>query len=135
MHTNAMQYTETLTIRPECQQCPNLARLADVHAQLDEARLELSHAIMSGEITQALFTGLLQDGYSVEEAEQFLAEKAAAIHTENMAALDEIEAQQAAVTSVSEKMIADCRPEGAFEVPGHVQEHICMSALLAVTLE
>lgn len=129
-----MKYAELLTIPPKCATCPHLAMLAGVYEIADQAREELSLGIMDGEVNSGLFGMLLDEGMSIEEAEQFMVQNAEAIHAENMAALTDMDEKQEALVGVGEKLIADCRPEGAFILSHEPVEALCMSTLMAAVI-
>lgn len=125
-----MKYREIVKIRPECEGCPWLESCANQHDMAEDAKVELSEAVMDGQVTQGLFAMLIEEGYSIEEAEAFIAEKAGDVHTLNVEALEDLDAHQETMISVGGKLMKSCE-SGVYIDSDDPQLVVCMSGLAA----
>lgn len=126
-----MKYHEVVTIRPECAECPWLTTLAGVYDIAQTTKDELSLEIIDGNVNQGLFALLLSEGYGVEEAEAFMAERADEIAALNIEALEELDENQATMVSLGEKLMNTCEPSGVYVDADDPQLKVCRSALAA----
>ena len=130
-----MSYTESVTVRRECAECPRLQTFAELHATTLKTSEELSELMMSGDMSDVLLDSLIEDGYTTEEAEQWLVDNADEILNFNIAELERFDEIKDTMVSLGRKMIAMCRPEGVFVVHVEPEVTICMSMLPASVLD
>ena len=74
---------------------------------------------------------LLSEGYSIEEAEAFMAERADEIKALNIEALEELDENQETMVSLGEKLMNTCEPSGVYIDADDPQLKVCRSAIAA----
>lgn len=127
-----MKYREVVTIPSQCATCPWLDALASRHDMAEEVKDELSVAIMNGEVNQGLFGLLLEEGFSIEEAEKHMADQAEQIHALNIEALEDLDDDQEVTISAGRKLLDSCGPEGAYVDADDSELVVCRSALAGI---
>lgn len=130
-----MKYHEVVTIRPKCAECPWLTMLASAYDIAETTKEELSLEIIDGNINRGLFDLLLSEGYGIDEAEAFLAERADEIKALNIEALEELDEYQVRTVSISGKLMDSCEPSGVYIDADDPQLKLCRSAIAASVSE
>lgn len=98
----------------------------------EDIKDDLSSAIMNGKVDQGLFGLMLEEGFSIEEAEKHMVDQAERIHTLNIEALEDLDDDQALTISVGRKLLDSCEPSGVYVDPDDSELVVCTSALAGI---